>query len=111
MNEKRCGGCVAVGGGGITNRGREPQQHEFAVAFDRFDGSARKVLLEVSGVVNEVRLAEPDRDDAPAKYGAAKAASNSFYLGQFGHERRKKNSIRRLTVDRKAQCGHGVRAI
>ena len=111
MNEERCGGHVAVGGGGITNRGRETQQHKFAVTFDRFDGSARKVSLEVSGVVNEVRFAEPDRDDAPAKYGAAKAASNRFYLGKFGHERRKKNSIRKLTVDRKAQCGHGARAI
>lgn len=86
MNEQRCGGCVAVGGdGGITNRGRETQQHEFAVAFDRFDGSAWKVLLEVGRVVNEIRLAEANGNDAPAKYGAAKAAGDSFYFGKFGH--------------------------
>jgi hypothetical protein len=64
---------------------REPEQHELAVAFDGFDLSTRKMLLESGRVIDKIRLPKPHGQNPPAQNRSAQAARYCLDFGKFRH--------------------------
>jgi hypothetical protein len=65
---------------------RQPQQHKFSIALDGVDLPAGKMLLERSGIVNEIRFPEPHGYYSSADNRAPQASRYRFDFGKFRHK-------------------------
>ena len=64
MHEKRSSRGVSVG---RAVHGRKPEQKEFSIPLDAFNSPAWRSPLDGSGIVHEIRLAQPDRENPASR--------------------------------------------
>src|SRR5215471_14650601 len=79
---------------GRRNLSRELQQHEFAEALDANDVPARQFTFNRAWIINKVRFAERNRENAASCDGVLQSARNGFDFRKFRHGLRKTNTER-----------------
>src|SRR5579859_5913608 len=90
MNKQRAVAFVAVRALSGT-ASRQANEHKFAKTLDALNGAARQMFFEGSGIIDKIRFAKSDGDNAAADDGHLKAASDSLYFRKFGHKSKSQN--------------------
>ena len=86
-------------GGGLQRAILLEEQHEeFAAALNLDDAATRDVLFDCRGIVDKIRLAKADAEDAAARQQRLKAADDSFDFGKF----------RQVSIRQNGENAHGT---
>src|SRR5580765_5453360 len=69
---------------GIPSR-RQPQQHELAIPLHSFNLSTRKLLLQYRWIIDEIRLPQPHRHNAPPNDRLLQPPRHRLHFRKFRH--------------------------